>query len=99
MAQAVVDHTTRSGLARPDDRVKPAIGELLTHHRDVGIGVEIAVTLVENGEVGQATNDRMSIGVHDDGEQIFVSGAWCDLAPSVRRASAATRTWCSSTWR
>src|SRR5215207_10210807 len=71
VAQAVVDHSSKSGLARPNDRVKPAIGELLTHHGDVGIGVERAVSLVEDREVGQATNDRMSVGAHDNAEQIL----------------------------
>ena len=71
MAQAVVDHPSKSGLARPDNWVKPAIGELFTHHRDVGVGVEIAVTLVENGEVRHAMDNWMDCGVHDNGEQIL----------------------------
>ena len=71
MAQSVVDHSSKPGLAPPDDRVKLAVGDLLTHHRDVRIGVQIAVALIEYGEVGQTMNDRMSAVTHDDGEQIL----------------------------
>src|SRR5215207_105722 len=87
VAQAVVDHSSKSGLARPNDRVKPAIGELLTHHGDVGIGVERAVSLVEDREVGQATNDRMSVGMHDNAEQILfrVHGAIPHPVPAEHR--------------
>jgi hypothetical protein len=78
MAQSVVDHSSKPGLAPPDDRVKLAVGELLTHHRDVRIGVQIAVSLIEYGEVGQTMNDRMSAVTHDDA---IISASRSDVSP------------------
>jgi hypothetical protein len=78
MAQSVVDHSSKPGLAPPDDRVKLAVGELRTHHRDVRIGVQIAVSLIEYGEVGQTMNDRMSAVTHDDA---IISASRSDVSP------------------
>ena len=96
VAEAVVDHPCDSGLARPHDWAQPAVGGVLAQNCDVGIGVEVAITLIEYGEVGQTTDDRVSAAVDDDGGNVL--GASCDLAPSVRRASATTRSWWSSMW-
>lgn len=67
MAETVVDHPSGSGLARPHDWVHPAVCGVFAQNRSVGIGVEVAITLIENGEVTQAMDDRMSAGSHDDG--------------------------------
>jgi hypothetical protein len=99
MAEAVVDHPRRSGLARPHDRVQPAVGEVLAYHRDVGIGVEIAVALVENGEVVQTSNDRVvGAGSHANGEQALfrVHGSVFHL---VSAEHVTTRPWWSLMWR
>jgi hypothetical protein len=99
VAEAVVDDPCDSGLARPHDWMEPAVGGVLAQNRDVGIGVEVAITLIENGEVAQTLDDRMSPGAYDDGGKILLRGASCDLAPNVHRAFATTRSSWSSMWR
>jgi hypothetical protein len=72
VAQAVVDHPGESGLARPHDRVQLSLGLVHAQDRNVGVGVEVAVALIENGEVGQTTNDWMSAGAYENGGKVLL---------------------------
>jgi hypothetical protein len=92
VTEAVVDHPSASGLACPGDWVQPAVGEMLAQNRSVGIGVEVAIALVEDGEVGQTTHDRMSVGAYDDGGKILLRIHCATSYPNVRRVSATIRT-------
>ena len=61
MAETVVDNTSLIILACPDQWMLDTVVVVHVKDRDIGLGFQIAITLVDNRKIGEARRDRVVV--------------------------------------
>ena len=82
VAQGVVDHPASAGRPGPDEWVGTTLEAVLVEDGDVRPGFEVAVPLVDDGEVVEAVGDGVSAPVTETTES---SRGGCMLRPRTHR--------------